>query len=133
SQGGVLDSKMLEMLPAPGRNAYLIGATMATVTLSGDAQFNRQQDQSNASLISLGGGARRANNYLLDGVGITDLRNRASANATIEALEDVKGQVHTYDAELGRTGGGVFNVTAQAGTSDLHGSGVFQTRPRSWQ
>ena len=28
-----------------------------------------------------------------------------------KALEDVKVQVHTYDAEMGRTGGGVFNTT----------------------
>src|SRR5262249_6460164 len=38
--------------------------------------------------------------------------------------------VHTYDAEMGRTGGGVFNVTAKSGSNDFHGSGFFQTRPR---
>ena len=80
---------------------------------AGDPQFNRQQDQTNASLVSLGGGGVRANNYLLDGVPITELRGRAVLNPTIEAVEEVKVQVHTYDAEMGRTGGGVFNVTAQ--------------------
>ena len=89
----------------------MIGTTVPTVIPSGDTQFNRQQDQTNASLMSLGGGTRRGNNYTLDGVPITDLRNRASANPTIESLEDVKVQVHTYDAEMGRTGGGVFNTT----------------------
>ena len=38
-------------------------------------------------------------------------------------------QVHTYDAEMGRTGGGVFNVTARSGTNSFHGTGFFQTRP----
>ena len=79
----------------------------------GDPQFNRQQDQTNASRVSLGGGGIRANNYLLEGVPITELRGRAIANPTIEAIEEVKVQVHTYDAEMGRTGGGVFNVTRQ--------------------
>jgi len=129
STGGVLDRQALESLPAPGRNAFLIGVTVPTVMPNGDPQFNRQQDQTNASLISIGGGGIRANNYLVDGVPITELRGRAVANPTIEALEDVKVQVHTYDAEMGRIGGGVFNVTARSGTNNYHGSGFYQTRP----
>src|SRR5207247_7366630 len=114
SQGTVLDSSALQTLPAPGRNAFMIGVTVPTVIPTGDTQFNRQQDQTNASLLSLGGGTRRGNNYTVDGVPITDMRNRASANPTIEALEDLKVQVHTYDAEKARTGGGVFNTTLQS-------------------
>ena len=67
---------------------------------------------------------------MLDGVPITDLTNRAVANPSIEALDDVKVQVHTYDAEMGRTGGGVFNTTLKSGTNNWHGTGFFQTRPR---
>src|SRR2546426_1355646 len=129
SQGTVLDTAALQTLPSPGRSAFMIGTTVPTVIPTGDTQFNRQQDQTNASLLSLGGGTRRGNNYTLDGVPITDLRNRASANPTIEALEDVKVQVHTYDAEMGRTGGGVFNTTLKTGSNSFHGTGFFQTRP----
>jgi len=129
STGGVLDREALESLPAPGRNAFLIGITVPTVMTAGDPQFNRQQDQSNASIVSLGGGGMRANNYILDGVPITELVGRAVLNPTIEAVEEVKVQVHTYDAEMGRTGGGVFNVTAKSGTNNFHGSGFYQTRP----
>jgi trimeric autotransporter adhesin len=129
STGGVLDRQALETLPAPGRNAFLIGITVPTVMPVGDPQFNRQQDQTNASRVSLGGGGIRANNYLLDGVPITELRGRAVLNPTIEAVEEMKVQVHTYDAEMGRTGGGVFNVTARSGSNDYHGSGFYQTRP----
>src|SRR5262252_5294069 len=129
SQGTVLDSAALQTLPSPGRNAFMIGASVPTVIPSGDAQFNRQQDQTNSSLMSLGGGTRRGNNYTLDGVPITDMRNRMSAVPTTEGVEDLKVQVHTYDAEMGRTGGGVFNVTAKSGTNNFHGTGFFQTRP----
>src|SRR5437762_5395552 len=129
SQGTVLDTQALQTLPAAGRAAFLIGTTVPTVIPSGDAQFNRQQDQTNASLLSLGGGTRRGNNYTLDGVPITDLTNRAVANPTIESLDDVKVQVHTYDAEMGRTGGGVFNTTLRSGTNRFHGTAFFQTRP----
>jgi hypothetical protein len=129
STGGVLDRQALETLPAPGRNAFLIGITVPTVVTAGDPQFNRQQDQTNASRVSLGGGGLRANNYLLDGVPITELRGRSVINPTMEALEEVKVQVHTYDADMGRTGGGVFNVTGRSGTNVYHGSGFYQTRP----
>ena len=129
STGTVLNAEALQTLPAPGRNAFMIGTTVPTVVPSGDTQFNRQQDQTNAALLSLGGGTRRGNNYTLDGVPITDLRNRASANPTIESLEDVKVQVHTYDAEMGRTGGGVFNTTLRSGGNAFRGSAFYQTRP----
>ncbi len=129
STGGTLDQEALESLPAPGRNAFLIGVTIPTVNHVGDPQFDRQQDQSNASRISLGGGGVRANNYLLDGVSITELTGRAILNPTIEAVGEIKVQVHTYDAEMGRTGGGVFNTTMKSGTNVFHGSGFYQTRP----
>jgi hypothetical protein len=129
STGGVLDKEALESLPAPGRNAFLIGVTVPTVMPTGDPQFNRQQDQTNASRVSMGGGGIRANNYLLDGVPISELRGRAVLNPTMEAVEEVKVQVHTYDSEMGRTGGGVFNVTLRSGTNNYHGSGFYQTRP----
>jgi hypothetical protein len=129
SAGGVLNREALESLPAPGRNAFLIGITVPTVMPVGDPQFNRQQDQTNASRVSLGGGGIRANNYLLDGVPISELRGRAVLNPTMEAVEEVKVQLHTYDADMGRTGGGVFNVTARSGTNNYHGSGFYQTRP----
>ncbi len=129
STGAALDRQALESLPAPGRNAFLIGVTVPTVMPVGDPQFNRQQDQTNASRVSLGGGGIRANNYLIDGVPVTELRGRSIVNPTMEALEEVKVQVHTYDAEMGRTGGGVFNVTARSGANSYHGSGFYQTRP----
>jgi len=129
STGGVLDQRTLESLPAPGRNAFLIGITVPTVMPTGDPQFNRQQDQTNASRVSMGGGGIRANNYLLDGVPISELRGRAVLNPTMEAVDEVKVQVHTYDAEMGRTGGGVFNVTLKSGANAYHGSGFYQTRP----
>ncbi len=129
SQGTVIDSEALQSLPSPGRSAFMIGTTVPTVIPTGDTQFNRQQDQTNASLLSLGGGTRRGNNYTLDGVPITDMRNRAVANPTIEALEDMKVQFHTYDAEMGATGGGVFNTTLKTGTNDFRGTAFYQTRP----
>ena len=129
STGTVLNAEALQTLPSQGRAAFMIGNTVPTVVPSGDGQYNRQQDQTNVALVSLGGGTRRGNNYTLDGVPISDMRNRASAHPSIESLEDMKVQVHTYDAEMGRTGGGVFNTTLKSGTNSFRGTAFFQTRP----
>ena len=129
SVGESLGRELLESLPAPGRAAFLIAITVPTVMPVGDPQFNRQQDQTNASRISLGGGGVRANNYLVDGVSITELTGRAVLNPTIEAIDEVKVQVHTYDADMGRTGGGVFNTAAKSGTNQYRGTAFYQGRP----
>jgi hypothetical protein len=129
STGQVLDKTTLDTLPNHGRSAFVVATTIPTVISFGDPRFDRQQDQNAASLVSVGGAQMRSNNFLLDGVPITNLIGAPSAIPTIEALAEVKVQVHTYDAEVGRTGGGVFNATARSGANTIQGSSFFQTRP----
>ena len=129
SSGAVLDKTALDTLPNAGRNAFMMALTVPNVIPTGNPTFNRQQDQTNASLVSLAGGPVRANNYMLDGVPITDLRNRPVIMPSIEALQEVKVQVSTFDAEMGRTGGGVFNTVGRSGSNEFHGSGFVQNRP----
>src|SRR5262245_14573647 len=124
-----LETRALQELPTPARNVFFLSVSTPSVVPTGDPQFVRQQDQTNSSLLSLGGGPRRANNYTIDGVSITDLRNRAVFIPNIESVQELRVQVSTYDAEMGRTGGGVFNAKAKSGGNDWHGSGVFQNRP----
>jgi trimeric autotransporter adhesin len=129
STGDVLDTKSLESIPTPGRSVFLMANLQPTVQASGNAHWNRMQDQVGNSAMSMGGGAVRSNNYLVDGFPVTDLQNRASTNPTIEAIADMKVQVHTYDAEMGRTGGGVMNMAAKSGSNVFHGSGYGVFRP----
>jgi hypothetical protein len=124
-----LDSKMLESLPIFGRNAFYLAISTPNVIQTGDPQFVRYQDQTNASYLSLGGGPRRGNGYLLEGVPITDFTNRPTIVPSIEAIEDMKVQVKTYDADMGHAAGGVFNTTAKSGSNTWHGSVVFVNKP----
>jgi trimeric autotransporter adhesin len=119
--------------PTAGRNIFIMAALAPTVLPTGNAVFVRQQDQSNASLISMAGSARRANAYVLDGVPIADIQNRATLIPGMEAVEEVRVQLAPYDAGVGRTSGGVFNVTARAGANAWTGSGVYQNRPHATQ
>jgi hypothetical protein len=127
----LLDRAALERLPTPGRNVFFMATLTPTVVASGDSQFVRQQDQSNSSLISLGGGPRRNNSYLLDGVPIVDIQNRATFIPSLQAVDEMRVQLNAYDAQIGRTSGGVFNALARAGSNTWHGRGLYQERP-SW-
>jgi len=130
SVGTLIDRQTLEALPNVGRNPFVISVIAPNVIPTGVPQFVRMQDQNATAMLSLGGGPRRANNFLLDGVPITDLFNRAAIIPSLEAVEEVRVQVSTYDAELGRTGGGVFNTTHKSGSNVWHGSALFEDRPK---
>jgi trimeric autotransporter adhesin len=121
STGQVIDTQKLEDLPNMGRNPFYGGVKISqNVTPGGNPQFNRMEDQSGSSQISISGGPVRGNNYLLDGISISDSTNRAVIIPTVESVQELKLQANTYDAEVGRTGGGTFNLFLKSGTNDYH-------------
>ncbi len=132
SNGQVIDSQKLENLPNPGRNPFLFSKLDNNVTPVGDPRFVRFQDQSGSSQISIDGGPIAGNNYEIDGVPITDFLNRAVIIPSLESTEEVKVQSTTYDAEMGRTGGGMFNTTLKSGTNTYHGVLQGETRQTNW-
>ncbi len=107
SQGQVLDNQKLAELPNLGRNPFMMSRLSQNVVQVGPPAYNRMEDQSGSSMISIAGGPVRGNNYLLDGIPITDANNRAIIIPTLESVEEVKIQSNTYDADMARTGGGM--------------------------
>jgi hypothetical protein len=132
SNGQVIDAQKLQNLPNAGRNPFLFAKLDTSVVPVGDPRFVRFQDQSGSSNISIAGGPLATNNYLIDGVPVTDSQNRAVIIPSLEAVDEVKVQSNTYDAEMGRTGGGVFNTTLRSGSNTLHGVLQGETRQTNW-
>jgi trimeric autotransporter adhesin len=132
SQGQVLDNQKLTELPNLGRNPFMLSKLAANVIPVGNPAYNRMEDQSGSSSISIAGGPVRGNNYLLDGVPITDATNRAIIIPSLEAVQEVKVQANTYDAEMARTGGGMFNTLMKSGGNSFHGSAYGHLRQTSW-
>jgi hypothetical protein len=85
-----MTAAQITAIPLFGRNTFYTAIATPGVINSGDPQFVRYQDQSGASLLSLGGGPRRGNAYLIEGVSITDMLNRASWVPSTEAVEDMR-------------------------------------------
>ena len=130
--GQLIDSQKLTNLPNPGRNPFLFSKLDNNVTAVGDPRFVRFQDQSGSSTISIAGAPLSSNNYSVDGIPITDFSNRAVIIPSLESVEEVKVQANTYDAEIGRTSGGMFNTTLRSGSSALHGVLQGETRQTNW-
>lgn len=133
SQASTLDANDFKELPSEGRSVFLMATLTPTVVASANAHWNRMQDQTGNSALSMGGGAVRSNNFLIDGFPTTDLQNRSSVNPTMESLQDTRVQIHTYDSEMGRTGGGVMNMAARAGSNRFEGSAYTVFRPEKLQ
>ena len=126
-----LAASEISAMPIFGRNTFYSSIATPNVIQTGDPQFVRYQDQSNASFLSLGGGPRRGNAYLLEGVSITDFLNRPAWVPSTEAIEDMRVQVKTYEADMGRAGGGVFNVTARSGSNQYRGQRALREQTRT--
>jgi hypothetical protein len=122
SQGEVVNNQQVTDLPNMGRNPFLLSKLVNTVQNVGNPAFNRMEDQSGSSQISIAGGPVRGNNYLLDGIPITDADNRAIIIPSLEVIQEVNVQANTYDAEMARTGGGMFNTLMKSGANEFHGS-----------
>ncbi len=99
------------------------------VVPSGPPQWNRFQDQIGSSNLSIAGGPIRGNNYLIDGIPITSSQNLAIVIPSQSAVQEMKLQENTYDATMGRTGGGVFNTVIASGSNGMHGDalGYYRT------
>ena len=128
STGQFIDGQKITDLPLLGRNPFLTGKLAQSVVFTGNPQFTRMQDQNGNSQVSIAGGPLRTNNYLVDGISIADSNNRAVILPSPEAVQELKVQASTYDAEVGRTGGGTFNTLLKSGTNQFHGSAIGHIR-----
>jgi len=123
STSTALEEEKLLDLPTStgnGRNQYtVINVSQNVLPVIRGSGFI---DQSDTSTVSIAGSPESTNQYLIDGVPITDTVNRPTIIPATEATQELKVQITTYDAEVGRTGGGVYNTLLKSGTNDLHGS-----------
>jgi len=130
STSTVLEGQKLVDLPTSansGRNQYTVINVSQNVlpVIRGSGSI----DQSDISTVSIAGSPESTNQYLVDGIPITDTVNRPVIIPASEATQELKVHVTTYDVEVGRTGGGVYNTLLKSGTNAVHGSLYGVTAP----
>jgi len=80
---------------------------------------------------SVAGSSGPENNYILDGVTVTDPAFGGSGgNLPFEFVQELEIKTGAYGADIGRSTGGVFNVITKSGTNEFHGDafGYFVTK-----
>ena len=132
SGGQVFTEQQIQDQPLLGRNPFMLEAFDANVVLLGDPRYVRAEDQTGSSQVSLAGAPSNSNSYVVDGIPISTSSGGVTFIPTIESVEDAKVQTNTYDAELGRTGGGIFASTIKSGSSTYHGVLYGETRQTGW-
>ena len=71
---------------------------------------------------SVAGSSGPENNYILDGVNVTDPAFGGSgANLPFEFVQEIEIKTGAYGADIGKATGGVFNVITKSGTNEFHG------------
>ena len=101
--------------------------TPITATLSNE---NRPYHHAYANDYDAGGGTRRANDVLLDGVPLGPSYKTAYTPA-VDAVEEITVSKNSVDAENGHSLGGVISLNMKSGTNDFHGSSYYYTRDPS--
>jgi hypothetical protein len=110
----------------------MLEAFDANVVLLGDPRYVRAEDQTGSSQVSLAGAPSNSNSYVVDGIPVSTSAGQVTFVPPIEAVESAKIQANTYDAEVGRSGGGVFNSTMKTGSAQYHGALYGETRQTAW-
>jgi carboxypeptidase family protein/TonB-dependent receptor-like protein len=103
----------------PGVNAIHTQPDFAAGTDRGNRGFGQQ--------LTISGARPQQNNYRLDGVSLNDYANGAPGSVLggslgVDAIEEFSVITSNYEADYGKTSGGVVNAITRSGTNQIHGS-----------
>jgi hypothetical protein len=106
-------------LPYISANPYSLA-----VTLPGVAKVSNRDDFTNGTSFSVNGLRPRSNNFLIDGFDNNDngIGGQAFQPTNTEAVQEVTVLTNAYQAEFGRGGASVSNLTYRSGGNRFHGA-----------
>ena len=125
-RGLVINNKTVADLPLNIRNPIMLSALTPGIIHTSGTQHLNPFSNSGISSWSINGGRGTNNEFLLDGAPNNAVYNGVNNIAyvpSVDAVEEFKVMTGIFDAQYGRTGGGVVNVSIKSGTNRWHGSG----------
>ena len=120
----VIDNMRVTELPLNARNPFMLSYLSPGITYNGPAIYQRPFDNGAIADWSINGGQNRNNEFLLDGAPNNSIQggNNIAYVPPVDAVQEFKIVTNSYDAQYGRTAGGVINVSLKSGTNTLHGT-----------
>lgn len=133
-RGQVIGNREITNMPLNGGNPLELMNLSVGALYTGDLRYTRPFFE--GGTYSMNGGRSGSNEFQIDGVS----NNAAAANAAlgvayvppVEATQQFKVQTNIYDAQYGRAGGGVMNLTVKSGTNRYHGAAYEKLRRPSF-
>ena len=142
TRGNVIENLRVTELPLNGRNPFMLSNLSPGVQFNGNAVFTRPFDNGDNARFSINGGVRQSNEFVIDGApdnAFTDTqgnRTRSDQNVayipTVDSTQEFKIVNNFYDAQYGRTGGGIISVSTKSGTNEHHGTLYDFMRRYQW-
>lgn len=126
SRGLVFDPLKVTEYPLNGRQSYMLmmlsPGVMFTQRTFGNTGFSGTRGWDVNSAYTMNGGRTGTNQFLLNGSPISSNDGSWNIAPNVEAIQEFKVMVNTYDSQYGRSGGGHVNTTIKSGTNQWHGS-----------
>ncbi|MBI3207374.1 MAG: TonB-dependent receptor [Candidatus Solibacter usitatus] len=114
SVGAVVENRTIVDMPLINRRAAQLARLTGFVVQVGTG-----------SNFAMGGGRGNNTNWRVDGSNVQNVLvgdQGLNFDPPIESLQEFSVSISNYSAELGRTGGGVVQMTTKSGTNQFHGS-----------
>src|SRR5687768_2690393 len=123
NRGTVIDQHRIAEIPLQSRSPMALVPLVAGVNYNAQAIYLRPFDNGALAAWSMNGGQSSNNEFLLDGA--PNNANQGGNNIAYvppaAAVQEMKISTNSYDAQYGRTAGGVVNVSLKSGTNSFHG------------
>ena len=119
SRGTVIDAARIAEIPLQSRSPMALATLVAGVNYNAQAIYLRPFDNGALADWSMNGGQNRNNEFLLDGApnNANQSGNNIAYVPPAAAVQEFKVSTNSYDAQYGRTAGGVINMTLKSGTN----------------
>jgi len=134
NRGQIVDEQRVREFPLNARNPFMLSMLSAGVNFNGNIIYQRPFDNGAIADWTINGGWNRNNEFLLDGA-----PNNAQAGGNnialvppVDSVQEFKIQTNSYDAQYGKTSGGIINVNLKSGTNTLHGTLYEFARRNPW-
>jgi hypothetical protein len=128
NRGQVVDAGTINSLPMNAHDPFTLIGLATGVQNTGSLTFFRPFDNGSINDYSINGGRSSTNEFQIDGVTDVVMGGRSQSRSDLgyvppaEATQEVKIQTNTYDAQYGRTGGGIVSLSVKPGTNRYHGA-----------
>jgi hypothetical protein len=117
-----ITNELIANVPTQGRNPFQVAWSAAGVIKAGDWRYLRSFDIGGTSGFSVNGGRNKENEVLLDGISNVQGDRTVIHVPTMDSVQEFKVVTNTYDAQYGRTGGGVMTIVTKQGGNAFHGT-----------